>query len=245
MLAVIKSDYPNSRYEIWKGLFMRDAIPFVVFALITWANVAIGQERFSEGSRDRKTLFSWPEQPSDTSDENESAETEEEPIATDRPDFTESSTTVGRGTSQLEMGYSYFQNRDGGLTTRSHSWGEPLRRLGIGAEWFELRVAVSPTSIVENAGGVRTRQTGVEDLYLGCKLGLTEQSGWLPEIALVPQMTVPTGSTPFTNDQVLPGTNLLFGWDINDKYSCAGSTQFNQSIDGLGDTYTEWAPQDE
>ena len=43
----------------------------------------------------------------------------DEPLASDRPDFTEASTTVGRGVVQLEMGYTLFDNDDGGTRTRS------------------------------------------------------------------------------------------------------------------------------
>jgi hypothetical protein len=60
-------------------------------------------------------------------------------------------------------------------------------------------------------------------------------------MALVPQMTVPTGANAFTADEVLPGVNWLYGWDINDFLSTAGSTQFNRVIDETGGSYTEWA----
>src|SRR5262245_28360471 len=52
-----------------------------------------------------KTLFKWEIGP-------EVAEKPPKPekIQTDRPDFTEASTTVGRGHVQLETGYVYTQN---------------------------------------------------------------------------------------------------------------------------------------
>src|SRR5688500_11339184 len=37
----------------------------------------------------------------------------DEPLASDRPDFTEASTTVGRGVCQLEMGYTYIHDSSG------------------------------------------------------------------------------------------------------------------------------------
>src|SRR5690554_3760859 len=48
-----------------------------------------------------KTLFQWSR--SQEEDEGEEPEAEE-PLQTDRPDFTEASTTVGRGRAQLEFG---------------------------------------------------------------------------------------------------------------------------------------------
>ncbi len=168
--------------------------------------------------------------------ETSDPDAEPEPIATDRPDFTESSTTVGAGVGQIEMGYTYTRNADENL--RGHSWGEPLLRVGVYADWLELRAALAPvTEVVGGAGG---RQSGVEDLYLGVKLGLTSQSEWLPELAIVPQMTVPTGTSNFTTDHTLPGCNVLYGWDVTDFVSTAGSTQVNRAVDG-NDTYVEWA----
>jgi hypothetical protein len=87
-----------------------------------------------------------------------------------------------------------------------------------------------------------TTATGAEDLYLGLKLGLTPQEGILPEMALMPQMTVPTGADEFTADLVLPGINWLYGWDVNDFLSTAGSTQFNKALDEVtGDPFVEFA----
>ncbi|MCP3695720.1 MAG: transporter, partial [Planctomycetaceae bacterium] len=150
---------------------------------------------------------------------------------------TEASSTVGRGVAQLEIGYTYT-NDTNETTTRSHSFPEPLLRYGILADWLELRVAWNYAE--EEMGAVKV--SGSEDLYLGFKIGLTPQEGFLPEMAVIPQMTVPTGATGFTADQALPGVNWIYGWEINDRISTAGSTQFNRAIyDGSGDAYTEWA----
>jgi hypothetical protein len=77
---------------------------------------------------------------------------------------------------------------------------------------------------------------------LGFKIGLTSQLGWRPEMAIVPQMTVPTGSTSTTAGEVLPGVNWLYGWDLSKRISTAGSTQFNRALDAATNaSYTEWA----
>lgn len=166
----------------------------------------------------------------------------DEPLITDRPDFTEASSTVGQGVFQLEFGYTYTQNRDNGVETVSHSYGEPLIRYGILAEWLEFRLGVFPTNEeVTPTGGPRTRTSGTEDLYLGFKIALTPQDGILPEMAILPQMTIPSGSTAFTNDETLPGVNWLYSWELCDDVSIAGSTQFNRAVDGGGRAYTEWA----
>lgn len=166
----------------------------------------------------------------------------DEPLASDRPDFTEASVTVGRGVAQVEMGYTYLRDDEAGVTLTEHSAPEMLWRIGMFAEWFEFRIAynylsgsvVAPPLPVDNF-------SGSEDLYLGFKLGLTPQEGILPEMALIGQMTVPSGDPDLTAGQVLPGVNWLYAWEINDFLSFAGSTQGNKAVDELGDVYFEIA----
>ena len=161
-----------------------------------------------------------------------------ETITTDRPDFTEASSTVGAGVAQVEMGYTFSHDESVGVTTKSHSFPETLFRYGTPIDWLELRLAAN--HLRENSGGISV--DGAEDLYLGVKLGLTLQDGLRPEMALIPQMTVPSGADAFTGNRVLPGVNWLYGWDINDFLSTAGSTQFNHAVDGgTGGPNTEWA----
>jgi hypothetical protein len=160
------------------------------------------------------------------------------PLVTDRPDFTEASSTVGRGVVQVEMGYTYAYDQDGADQTISHGYPEALFRIGMLAEWFELRVAQSYGSESEN--GVRSY--GADDLYLGAKIALTPQEGLLPEIAIIPQMTVPSGATAFTGEEVLPGLNWVYSWEISDCIATAGSTQLNRAFeDPTNGAYTEWA----
>lgn len=163
-----------------------------------------------------------------------------EPLASDRPDFTEASCTVGAGVLQIEMGYTVFYD-DGEGRVVAHSFPETLYRIGVLEDWLELRIGWNYGSETTTIAGVSDTVSGSQDLYLGVKLGLTPQQGPFPEMALVPQMTVPVGG-PFTNDRTLPGVNWLYGWDINEFLSTAGSTQINLRIDdGSNHDYAEFA----
>ncbi len=194
-----------------------------------------------------KTLLTWsqaehraPEGPDQS--EGDAHPREEEPLASDRPDFTEASSTVGRGRVQLEAGYTIVSDRAGGVSTTSHSYPEALLRVGALANWLEFRVG-------QNLGNVRSgsadgvfSSAGAEDLYLGIKFGLAEQMGVLPETALVVQAQVPTGHHDFSAGRVLPGLNLLYGWGvIEDRLSFAGSSQANRAIDDAAHGYVELA----
>lgn len=162
--------------------------------------------------------------------EGDVATEEKDEIKTDRPDFTEASTTVGKDRVQLESGYTYIRDRSKGSRLSAHSFPEALLRVGLFAEWFELRFgqnfARERTTLLD---GSRETIRGAEDLYLGVKFALTEQQKLFPEMALVFQMTVPTGSRDLSSREVLPGLNWLYGWDIvEDRLALGGSTQLNR-----------------
>ena len=164
-----------------------------------------------------------------------------EPLVTDRPDFAESTTTVGRGVTQLELGYTYVYDNDGVNAARSQSCPELLARVGIFAEWLELRVGW--TYFEERiAGGTSTNFSGSEDLSVGLKIALTPQEGLLPEMAFIPQMSLPTGADVFTTGEVLPGGIWNYSWEINDCVAMAGQTVFNRALDLVtGKPFMEFA----
>jgi Putative MetA-pathway of phenol degradation len=179
------------------------------------------------------TLFRWSTNPA-----NGKVVQLDEPLMSDRPDFTEASTVVGLGVLQVESGYTYTYDNNRTDRTIGHSYPETLFRYGIFANWLEFRLATNYSDEEVN----NVRNSGADDLYLGFKIGLTAQEGWRPEMALMPQMTVPSGSSATTSGEVLPGLNWLYGWDLSERISTAGSTQFNRALDETTNaSYTEWA----
>jgi outer membrane putative beta-barrel porin/alpha-amylase len=200
----------------------------VVAALIT--TVSNGQE-----FRYQKALFQWA-----GSEGAEEEQPESDRIITDRPHFSEASNLVGLGTVQLETGYTFFRNDDGGVKTTLHSFPEPLLRVGVFAEWFEFRLAYN--YLIENTitGFGSSRASGSDDIYVGAKLALAKQSGFLPEMAIFPQMRVPTGARFFSSEQVLPGFNLAYSWKLNDWVELECNTQLNRRRDDSEHFYMEF-----
>ena len=128
----------------------------------------------------------------------------------DRPHFPEATTTVGLDRAVFESGYT-FTRKDAAF---SHSLPEALLRVGVLADWFELRVGQNFLVERRTVGGTTTDASGAQDLYLGAKLAVTAQHGLLPAIALIPQTTVPIGSADVTAGRVLPGLNADFSWEV-------------------------------
>jgi hypothetical protein len=211
---------------------------FVRWEIRLTAAVAIALGGAGGAAAQAPTLFQWG-----YGDGGEGGPDLSEPLVTDRPDFTEASSTVGRGVMQIEGGYTYTYDSDDTGSFKAHSFPETLLRVGVLAEWLEFRIAWNYAEERETQfGGPSVLSTGSEDLYLGFKIGLTGQEGILPEMALVPQMTVPTGSSEFSAGETLPGVNWLYGWDINDWLSTGGSTQANRALDdATGDPFLEMA----
>jgi hypothetical protein len=206
----------------------------VLFLTAITAGVA---DRAAGESGYRKTLLQWSYGTS-----FEGGPDVYEPLVTDRPDFTESSVTVGYGVMQLETGYTFTYDSEGDDRTRSHSFPESLLRVGMFAEWFEFRIDWNYVEEHSEIGGVEDTASGAEDLGLGIKLALTPQECLLPETAIILQMTVPSGSAEFTADEVLPGFNYLYGWELNDEWSTGGSSAVNRAVDDVtGDSYVELA----
>jgi len=165
-----------------------------------------------------------------------------EPLVTDRPDFTEASSTVGRGVVQLEAGYTYTFNDDPGEVLASHSYPETLLRVGILAQWLEFRIDWNYAEQRAGVGFGAVRARGSEDLTVGFKIGLTPQEGILPEMALIPQLSIATGEDGFTAGEELPGILWIYGWEVNDFIVTAGQTTLNRAVDEVtGEAFGEFS----
>jgi len=224
-----KSNSPKPTDMVTHSAMLRFAALVAVFAIAPDRVVA------EEGYR--KTLMQWSYGTS-----FEGGPDVYEPLVTDRPDFTEASVTVGYGVAQVESGYTFTYDSEGNERTRSHSFPETLLRIGVLAEWLELRIVWNYLDEQTEIAGVEDSVSGAEDLGLGVKIALTPQEHWLPETGIILQMTVPSGSSELTADEVLPGVNYLYSWDINDNWSTAGSTGINSAIDDETlDSYAEFS----
>jgi len=159
----------------------------------------------------------------------------------DRPHLPEAANTVGLGRVILESGYTYTSA--GPAFLHQHSYPEALLRIGILANWFELRISQNFVNQRNLPGsGQPASINGPLDLEIGVKLGITEQKKYMPEIALILQTGVPSGSSQVSNDTVLPGVNLDMGWEIiKDRFGMETVTSANGARDDAQHTYVNFA----
>lgn len=153
----------------------------------------------------------------------------EERMETERHDFTQSTTTVGRGVVQLEMGYLYSYKDEGGEIEHAHATPEMLLRLGLSDDIeFRLRWNYGWKEFEEEPN-----RDSAMDLVWSFKLQITEQCDWVPESALEIRSSVPTGGSEFTLGRVEAGFSYIYGWKLNEDWTLAGSTVY--APNGLGE----------
>ena len=153
----------------------------------------------------------------------------EERMETERHDFTQSTTTVGRGVVQLEAGYLYLYADEGGEIKHSHATPESLLRIGLSDDIeFRLRWNYAWQFFEEEPN-----KDSALDMIWSVKLQMTEQCGWLPESALDIRSSVPTGGSDFTLGRVEVGFDYIYAWKLTEQWTLYGSTGYLPS--GLGD----------
>ena len=164
----------------------------------------------------------------------------DEPLVTDRPDFTESSSTVGLGVMQLEMGYTFTYNDDDatGDKTYSHTVPEILLRYGF-LEDVELRLGWTYGWDEEQVGAARTRPDGGSDLYVGLKIDLFEQCCAWPEQAILLNINAPVGAEAFSSNKVTAGATYAYSWELANEWGLGANTGFFTDREN-GDDFIVW-----
>lgn len=129
-----------------------------------------------------------------------------DPMVTDRPDFTESTSAVQR--IQLEAGYTL--DRTAGAEV--HTLGEALLRLPATRD-VEVRLGLSSYRWADAVAGA----DGFTDSSVGLKVRAGEggPSPVLPSVAFLAGTTVPLGDASPAGLQ--PFTTLAFGWDLGPR----------------------------
>lgn len=161
----------------------------------------------------------------------------DEPMVTDRPDFTESTLTVPRGRAQVELGYTYVYDEEDGVRAGDHVFPESLLRVGLAKDW-ELRVFWLGGSLTEsmfretNDAGrrvdVKDHEDGATDMSIGFKYHIREQDGWIPDMGVIGEVSIPTGTRSKTSGDVDPGAKFLWSYTLTDRLSLSGN--FNIAV---------------
>lgn len=144
---------------------------------------------------------------------------EVEPLVTDRPDFTESASTVAPGRFQFELGYAFTRSGQ----EEKHNFGELLARIGI-LSWLEGRLGINSFSIVRAPA---TDREGLEDLTLSFKSILfrkpVQSSAAVPQVALLFGADFPTGDGGLGSSKLQPGVKAAVEFEPSDRLVLASN----------------------
>jgi hypothetical protein len=134
----------------------------------------------------------------------------QEPIATDRPDFVESSMAVGKKAFQFETSASTDWTTSSGTTARIVAT-PTLLRYGISTK-LELRLETDGfyRASVDGLGS----ETGMADAALGIKWHAADATGARPSIAFLLHGDIPTGSAAFRGIGIRPSLRGVGEWEL-------------------------------
>ncbi len=150
----------------------------------------------------------------------------------DRPDFTESASTVAPGRFQLEAGYTFSDAGE----EETETAGELLVRIGLGRR-SELRLGLNSYRRIDGPGG---QISGFEDTSLGVKIGLrpAPEAGSSPAVALLLSTTLPTGSSELREPHPQPKALLALSWGLGADWALGANLGYVYASAG-GRRFTE------
>ena len=156
----------------------------------------------------------------------------QEPIATDRPDFVESSLTVGRGVFQLETSVATDWTRAAGATERTV--GTPtLFRYGV-SPVLELRLETEGYQRASNSA-LNGATTGIADAALGLKWHALDGDGFRPSAAVLLHADLPSGSRAFRTEGVRPSLRVVGEWELPAGFALGVMPGVVYDVDAAGD----------
>ncbi|MEN8227663.1 MAG: transporter [Bacteroidota bacterium] len=151
-------------------------------------------------------------------------------IVSDRPDQTESSSTVGYGKLQIESGILIGFEGDDPISTRQILAPTTLFRYGI-TDGIEIRLISQFESLKTGAQKLQ----GISDLEIGAKIQIFKKEGSGSEIAFITHLVVPTGSVELSNDNFESINKLAVSHEINENMSLGYNFGYNYPGAGKGD----------
>jgi hypothetical protein len=161
----------------------------------------------------------------DDKDDDDKKDDEKDRLQSDRPDFTESTSTVGKGVFQLESGYTYTRNPEGKPSLNEHDLPELLLRYGI-AERLELRAEWEGVVWTRSDRNATTpdNETGLTGATFGVKYAITKQDVWRPETSIIVGVEAPVESPNQGTGQAGAVVDYLYQWELTERLTLAGST---------------------
>lgn len=134
-------------------------------------------------------------------------------ILTDRPDQTESSSTVPKKSLQIESGLLLKFAEEGDLSVREFAIPTTLFRYGI-TNGIELRVSNQYINIKEK--NTSNEISGISDLEIGTKVRIYKKEDSKTEVAFLSHLVLPTGTKEVSFEKVGTINKLAVSHELSD-----------------------------
>ncbi len=166
-------------------------------------------------------------------------------IITDRPDQTESSSTIKKGSLQIESGFLFYQTEekrfindiergDGIERKKNIYFPTTLFRLGL-TEKLELRILNQYQFQIFGSNLAH----GFNDLEVGLKMQLFQKENSFTEIAFLSHVLLPTAPSLFSEDTFGSINKLCVSHNLNSKIGLGYNLGYNYFNNRLSDfTYS-------
>lgn len=152
------------------------------------------------------------------------AAAQDEALVPDRPGFGDDPLTVPAGFYLLEAGYNFTRNG----SEDTHNAPELLLRAGLTPR-LELRVGWD--------GYQWNGEDGVLNARAGFKLNLLDQSGLIPELAIIPEVFAPTIDKGVASDEAEGEVRLAGDYVLTKALTFGGNANFAQRKGTLSDSH--------
>jgi hypothetical protein len=160
-------------------------------------------------------------------------------IATDRPDFVESSNVVGQGRFQIETSFALDRNKANGVRERTYST-PTLLRFGL-SDTLEARIETDGRMRLvtdDLATGKRQTDNGYADVSLGLKWHVADEQGMRPSMGVLAHVDLDSGSGPFRAPGKGGSLRLAAEWELPNDFGLGVMPGIAWQRNDNGERYT-------
>ncbi|MEP0262462.1 transporter [Dokdonia sp.] len=144
-------------------------------------------------------------------------------LVTDRPDATESPTTVSVGSLQVETGAFTTTFEENEFKEEVFGYNTTLLRYGI-LNNLELRVGWNFEEVQTTTNGIESNDvaSGFSPLLFGAKVAIAKENEWFPEIGLIGHIFLPfTASSDFKPEFTSADFRFAFNHTLSERSGIA------------------------
>ena len=160
-------------------------------------------------------------------------------IATDRPDFVESSNVVGTGRFQIETSFALERNKANGIRERTYST-PTLLRFGF-SDTLEARIETDGRMRLltdDLATGKRQTENGYADVSLGVKWHVADEQGMRPSMGVLAHVDLNSGSAAFRAPGNGGSLRLAAEWELPNDFGLGVMPGIAWQHNDNGERYT-------